>query len=445
MADKADQYFAELDDAPAPPKVSASPRHQATSKADKYFADLDPEPAPPPQRVLSAPSPQPQPVVRTLPPLQMMPAHGAPVPQPAASHGPLSAAHARMFPVPAPTSTLQFSTTRQQEEATAIRQSEPLNLIRRLPFDAAKGVVRGAEGIYDAYMSMPNPDVPEPRDNIVEGNAVHNSLHGLGNAFEYMTTGKDPDNPSLPQDPNAPAPSKQFAEEHPVLSTIMGGGEGLASVAGQVMASGGSSVPLGLLAGGAKLAELKTKIKAEHPEMSDEAAQEQAMPSALTEGVLFGGMPGVGKMARAGVDKALAKIGVKELSTIKTMIKDVASTIAIDTPYMVGQGAAVSAVDKATGADEKVDPAEALSGKNLLVSGGTAALFAMLHARGTYKEAKEALAKEGVDLKDVTDPKDIHDILLTSGYTSEEIAQMHPELKKESEIQGMVAEAKGDD
>ena len=76
---------------------------------------------------------QPQPVARTLPPPQMLPSH--------APAGPLSTAHARMFSVPAPTSTLQLN---DPNAAAARRQLQPIANIIQHPVGAA---ISGAMGV----------------------------------------------------------------------------------------------------------------------------------------------------------------------------------------------------------------------------------------------------------------------------------------------------------
>jgi GGDEF domain-containing protein/protein-L-isoaspartate O-methyltransferase len=199
-------------------------------------------------------------------------------------------------------------------------------------------------------------------------------------------------------DPSSPlAADSAWRAANPIKATIGDAAESIAPIAAITAATGGAAAVALPVTYGLKKQEEGTQLGMQNnPGMTEPEARLRATPGGVVEGGMFAAMGAAGGLGKAGLAKAAPGFfgdtvaadvpGIVNYGA-KKAFRDALSTTLTDTPFMVGQGLAVGATDKATGTTPDAHPIDdAFSGQNLLTSAGTAAMFGLLHAHGASRQ-----------------------------------------------------------
>ena len=269
----------------------------------------------------------------------------------------------------------------------------------RAVYSAAGGLTRAVQG---GLTLVRDPGLPTPANQT----PVIGTLKSAADTLQWMRTGIDPETGQNIGSPLAVSPEQ--AQRNPIASTVGEVGEGLADFGGKLLVSGGVMPAMGGLSGAAHFAESRDKLLMQNPGMSEQEATARALPGAAVDAAIFSAMPAVTGPVKSFAAQGLSKIPV--VGTLSQAANTVSSQIITDTAYMTGQGIAVGMTDKVTGVSPEYDPVQQLTGKNIAMTAGQAALFAMMHAFNQPSMSKER------GLSTSTRPSD------ASGFNKEEIS-----------------------
>jgi len=265
-------------------------------------------------------------------------------------------------------------------------------------------------------------------------NVVRNYLKGGTDEIAMMKQGYTPEQAKdikegrLQPLKGTLAPSQEYAEKHPVVSTLESLPESVAPLVYAPLL--GPAMPAAF--GASTLNKGIAKQEVEHPERSDLSKIGRALPAAAAETALFTAMPGVTKKAAEklgweGAGRTLADLDVlgKGTKVGGSVGKSALQRGAIDTPYLFGQGKVIAGLEAATGVNTLDEFTEGFKPENLareLASNfAMGAGFGALHGAKWKKQAQElntlathpdaTIRQKGID--------SITGLLEQKGYTEE--------------------------
>jgi Inorganic Pyrophosphatase len=241
------------------------------------------------------------------------------------------------------------------------------------------------------------------------------ALKGVG---DIGHTVKDFANFAINENPDRPGFVKvnpQFQQDHPTLSAVEQGAEGVVpflaggAVGAAIKAPAVVSAAIPAIYGLAKQQEGTEEALKNNPGMSEPEARLRATPGGIAEGALLHYIPKIGEAAGETIKNAIPAFGPAAGDAVAGTVNPSLSRaiageipgVAADTALFTGQGMAQNAIDKASGVNPNGDVVgDSLSVPNLTTSALLAGFFRGQHFianKGQLEQARAALADPTAD------------------------------------------------